>query len=791
MQRLMILVSALVLATTIQVPAQYIWQKVFTPDLNRHEILSIVENRLSGQLYAGGGNHGVHMSKDKGATWVPINLNLPAHSGARLATDPSSNWIYAVIVGGGLWRMRSGDAAWERIDAPDVDISPSLSLAVTAKGSILLKVLIPERDTRIYRSTDNGDSWTRLGPALKSNTNYGRFGMNPHNGNIFVGDIEGSIYCSKDDGINWQLLRVDNQFANHVSAWAFSPDGGIFAGSNGKIFHSPDAGISWNTVYEDKNFDLAFFYGMAANAQGHIIACQRGGDNALIRSIDRGSTWVDISGAGLSVSGDGLSVLINRDGYVLYVSTEGIFRTQTPTEPKTKGKASLSGRIVQDHNADCLLDDVDIPLKARVVKITPGPMYTFSDRAGGYKLLLAAGEYKLQMRPDALWTAGCENSGASFTVMLSESEQRRDLNFLIKPTRLMQALRFSIASGLARPGFEFSYSIAYENVGTVPFSGTIKLDYDPALINPRSDPEYDRFFHPTMEWDLQSLPLGASGRIDVRFTLPRTVTPGSNLCSRVSYGNNPDLTQYAAMDYAYQDEICTEVTGSYDPNDIQVFPRGAGEQGYIGPKDSLLSYLIRFQNTGNDTAFTVVIRDTLSKHLNLTTLRFGAASHDYEVKIARDGALAFHFNKIMLPDSGANEAGSHGYIRYSVELKSDLAYGTQIPNRAAIYFDFNKPVITNTVRNTLQSPVDVPVMLDPALLAVRPNPVADKLIVHSELLPGARIAVISLLGGEIFSRRHRGGTVTALELKHLPPGLYMLIVDTAEGRLVKQLIVAK
>ncbi len=38
---------------------------------------------------------------------------------------------------------------------------------------------------------------------------------------------------------------------------------------------------------------------------------------------------------------------------------------------------------------------------------------------------------------------------------------------------------------------------------------------------------------------------------------------------------------------------------------------------------------------------------------------------------------------------------SHGFIRYRIQPKSNLTVGDSITNFAAIYFDFNDPVITN------------------------------------------------------------------------------------------------
>ncbi|MBW8049091.1 MAG: hypothetical protein FVQ77_01875 [Cytophagales bacterium] len=65
------------------------------------------------------------------------------------------------------------------------------------------------------------------------------------------------------------------------------------------------------------------------------------------------------------------------------------------------------------------------------------------------------------------------------------------------------------------------------------------------------------------------------------------------------------------------------------------------------------------------------------------------------------GILTFIFNNINLPDSVADLAGSTGFVKFSIQPVSNIAPGTVIENKAAIYFDSNDPVITNTVMNTI------------------------------------------------------------------------------------------
>jgi hypothetical protein len=158
------------------------------------------------------------------------------------------------------------------------------------------------------------------------------------------------------------------------------------------------------------------------------------------------------------------------------------------------------------------------------------------------------------------------------------------------------------------------------------------------------------------------------------------------------------VTQFSNYDGSpFVDVDCRQNIGAYDPNDKQASPVGYGSEHFI-EENTDLEYLIRFQNTGTDTAFTIVIRDTISSALDLSSLQAGAASHAYTWRFYGEGvqAVEFTFNNIMLPDSFVNEPASNGFIKYRIKQLRDNVIGTVINNTAAIYFDFNEPIFTNT-----------------------------------------------------------------------------------------------
>lgn len=174
---------------------------------------------------------------------------------------------------------------------------------------------------------------------------------------------------------------------------------------------------------------------------------------------------------------------------------------------------------------------------------------------------------------------------------------------------------------------------------------------------------------------------------------------------------------------------CQQNIGSYDPNDKKAQPAGYDISNHYIYDYTALDYKIRFQNTGTDTAFNIVILDTISPYLDLTTIEMGASSHQYTWSIQQGNILNVKFSNIMLPDSNVNEPLSHGFFRYRIEQKANNSIGTIINNSAAIYFDLNPPIITNTTWHTIGEDFVTVILLDQTTILeknvevkVYPNP---------------------------------------------------------------------
>ena len=242
---------------------------------------------------------------------------------------------------------------------------------------------------------------------------------------------------------------------------------------------------------------------------------------------------------------------------------------------------------------------------------------------------------------------------------------------------------------------------------------------------------------------------------------------------------------------------CTQNVGSYDPNDKQGFPVGVTENHNI-EENQPIEYLIRFQNTGTDFARDVYIKDTIDiAVLDITSVRPGASSHDYEFSISNQGILTFLFEDIMLLDSFSNEPESHGYVKFKINQIADLPKDTEIENKAAIYFDFNPPIITNTTWHTVGLPEEIiSTVYTPfsreSEIKVFPNPAQSSfLVVVEDMVLNNGVVELYSTDGTLVKRSVITSVQPEISVEGLPKGMYFFTLKDqgqikGKGRVILQ-----
>ncbi|MEL6629077.1 MAG: T9SS type A sorting domain-containing protein, partial [Bacteroidota bacterium] len=232
------------------------------------------------------------------------------------------------------------------------------------------------------------------------------------------------------------------------------------------------------------------------------------------------------------------------------------------------------------------------------------------------------------------------------------------------------------------------------------------------------------------------------------------------------------------------------VVGSYDPNDKQVAPTGEGTDGLIRESETKLTYTVRFQNTGNYPATFVIIRDTIDENILLRSIKPVGASHDYTMTMDEaNRSVEITFANIQLPDSASDPEGSQGYIIFNAQLEPGLAVGTEIENTAFIYFDFNAPIVTNTVKNTIFRPVSVDFELDTEI-QLYPNPNTGFFTLKSKTDLMERVVVYDVMGKEV-QRLQTNAKEAMVDLTQVAGGMYWVEIQTANNRFLHKVMIEK
>ena len=268
--------------------------------------------------------NGMYKSIDAGVTWSHIGLQESNHIG-RIVIDPENPDKAFVAVAGalyaksqerGVYRTLDGGESWKRMlfvsdSTACIDIVMNPENTNTLYAATWERLRYPERrayagiTSRIYKSTDNGDSWIQLTNGLPVNTEVGRIGLAlaPSDTSVVyavytrdpITNLFDGIYKTENAGASW--LRVDDGSLGS----AFSSFGWFFGNIRVHPEHadsvfllglrthvSGDGGQSWERhITNDVHVDQHAFKIHPQNPNFRVA----GNDGGLYISHDAGTTW--------------------------------------------------------------------------------------------------------------------------------------------------------------------------------------------------------------------------------------------------------------------------------------------------------------------------------------------------------------------------------------------------------------------------------------------------------------------------------------------------------------------
>jgi PKD repeat protein len=357
----------------------------------------------------------------------------------------------------------------------------------------------------------------------------------------------------------------------------------------------------------------------------------------------------------------------------------------------------ITGVVFTDLNGNCVKDTNEDVIPYVIVDLSPGGA-TATDSNGYYSFRVDTGSFDVDLFPIRFKSFLCP-AGGSHQTSFASYKHLDSLDFAMKTDTVVdlevEAYHYPVKVGRN----SYHYFNVYNN-SNLPRSGTVTWKYAPIFQVQNFYPSWASYNGITREisWNFNNLLPGRWLTFAAQVTLSSGVMLGDTFTNVVQV-----LPIIGDSIPANNTQIMHDsVRGPFDPNDKQVSPQGIGPVGYIEQGEQEMNYTVRFQNTGNDTAFHVQIRDTIDINvLNALSFQRQIESHPYRLNIEDDSILVFDFDNIQLPDSTTDFDNSEGFVKFGMRHKNTLPSGTQIRNRAAIYFDSNAPIITNAVLNTI------------------------------------------------------------------------------------------
>lgn len=268
---------------------------------------------------------GVFKSMDGGLSWQIAGLENTVSIG-RIIIDPdNTNRIFVAAIGSyfgpdpdrGVYLSEDGGLSWEKslfvndsTGAIDIIMNPQNPNVLHA--AVWQRVRRPDRSqlygsgSGIYRSTDGGDSWTKLGSlnGLPANDPFiGRIGLalcesQPNvmyalytDYTSFNGYDYRALYRSNDEGLSWYQVDPNEQIARGTGgfSWYFgnirvNPDNPdqVFV-LDVAFMRSDDGGMTWPVIYGYGNPYRDIFH-----VDHHALAFHPTESNVIIDGNDGG-----------------------------------------------------------------------------------------------------------------------------------------------------------------------------------------------------------------------------------------------------------------------------------------------------------------------------------------------------------------------------------------------------------------------------------------------------------------------------------------------------------------------
>jgi hypothetical protein len=446
---------------------------------------------------------------------------------------------------------------------------------------------------------------------------------------------------------------------------------------------------------------------------------------------------------------------------------------------------SLQGNGTLDaNNNGCDATDEGLAfLKIQITNSTGETRFVYADNEGDYMIYFANNDtYTVTpiLENPSFYTVSPE----SLTLTFPTDNDAFTQNFCITPIGIQQDLSvFMLPYNQNSAGFSSSYIISYKNEGNTIQNGTVSLQFDEAILNLiYANPVQNTINEGHASWTFTNLYPNETRNIFLEILLNSPIdnpplNAGDVLVYTTEIANETDENP-SDNTFVYEQTV----VNSYDPNQITCL------EGTVIPTDMIgkyLHYLVDFENLGTANAQNIVVRlDVDTSKFDVNSLIPLHASHGFVTNLGSDGKLEFVFENIQLPFDDEN---NDGFVAFKIKSNDAMLEYDFVENTAAIYFDFNLPVITNTATTTFQNILSNPIVnADTQLFEIYPNPTRSEIEIktHSNSIIN-KIEVYNLQGQRVKIIENAGAKV---DVSSLNPGTYFLKIFANDESSVLKLI---
>jgi uncharacterized repeat protein (TIGR01451 family) len=439
-----------------------------------------------------------------------------------------------------------------------------------------------------------------------------------------------------------------------------------------------------------------------------------------------------------------------------------------------------------DYNANNIQDANEPIFNKASVKVTKNNnilYYTYLNADGTKSFIIDTGNYTIQlMYQDNLFAVNPTSKNINFNTYKNNDTTV----FALQPIGNITDASISLVNTfITRPGNETTYLLTVNNKGNQAISQVrvaVKLDANLTVQN-TSLPYTTN--GDSLIFNINTLHAAQIQNISIRVLANTALIFNDILHNYVIASTNVVETDLLNNVVVFDDVV----RGSYDPNDKTA---SASNLPNLAAQTNNITYTIRFENTGNDTAFNVVVRDTLSNNVDWSTLEIINVSHNYTLNIEQDSILVFVFKNILLSASSHNNDDAHGYIVYEIKPNVQNANTNyDINNTAHIIFDYNKPVTTNTANTKVEQVLKTKhnEALNKQLL-VYPN-TADEVLNVDVSMMNIKNYTLQLLdvNGRVVYKKNEDKTLSKINVSTMANGMYILNVKTEIGNATKKVLI--